>query len=151
MAKKDSLIQYWLEDIKILKFTLSEIEGLDLKKDNIELVLNLTGGLNTDKNYVEVTTEVQIYKEGENNEDIAELKVKTVFAIQNADILNENGELYLPKNLLVAFNSISISTTRGILFTKFQGTSIDNFILPLVDPKKFSQEFLKATDVEIVD
>ncbi|MBL0233813.1 MAG: hypothetical protein IPQ08_09120 [Chitinophagaceae bacterium] len=33
--------------------------------------------------------------------------------------------------------SISISTVRGIVFSRTQGTSLGSVILPIVDPKKF--------------
>lgn len=146
-TKKNNLIEYWLSDIKILKFTLSEFEDIDFQHEKIDLVLDLTGSLNDKENKVEITTEVKIYKEQDAKDlQIAELKVRTVFAIQNIDILDDDGEVLLPKSLLVSFNQISISTTRGILFTKFQGTNIDDILLPLIQRSDISEGILSKTN-----
>jgi hypothetical protein len=45
-----------------------------------------------------------------------------------------------PKESMVALNSISISTLRGIMFSLFRGTFLHKAILPVVDPKSFTLE-----------
>lgn len=44
------------------------------------------------------------------------------------DILDVNG------NLSNALAAITHSTSRGILMTRFQGTALENFIMPVIDP-----------------
>jgi hypothetical protein len=38
--------------------------------------------------------------------------------------------------LSIALASIVYSTTRGVLMTRFQGTALADFILPIIDPQK---------------
>ena len=44
---------------------------------------------------------------------------------------------YLPGGLAVTLNSISLSTTRGILFERLAGTNLHQIILPIIDPMQF--------------
>jgi hypothetical protein len=43
----------------------------------------------------------------------------------------------LPSGLATALNSISISTTRGVLFERLRGTSLQGVVLPIIDPSAF--------------
>ncbi len=47
--------------------------------------------------------------------------------------VKEDGLYDIPKELLDMINSISLSTTRGVMFSTFKGTLLHNAILPLVD------------------
>ncbi len=139
--QKELSIEYWLSDIKILNFKLSEEdEGEeDAKNVNLKMNLSLNGDYNKEKKKVSITVLVIIHKDNEEETIIAELKVRYIYNIQNSDTLNENNEILLPKNLLDTFNKVSISTTRGILFTKFQATKIDDFIIPLINFDSFEK------------
>lgn len=50
---------------------------------------------------------------------------------------NERQEGILPFGLAVTLNSISVSTTRGILFERLRGTNLQRHILPIIDPSAF--------------
>lgn len=45
----------------------------------------------------------------------------------------------LPSGLAVTFNSISISTTRGVLYERLRGTPLQNLVLPVIDPASFQE------------
>jgi hypothetical protein len=47
-------------------------------------------------------------------------------------------EVKLPSDIIIAMNSISISTIRGIMFSTFKGTYLHNAFLPVIDPKSFN-------------
>lgn len=49
------------------------------------------------------------------------------------------GIVTLPQDLADILNSISISTTRGLMFSAFKETFLHNAFLPIIDPKQFSQ------------
>src|SRR5690606_23678713 len=138
--QKESIIEYGLMSIEILKFSLNETENVDISIDKIGFELNLSGDFDETSSHIEVITDINIFKEKDKGRKrVAELKTKFVFFIKGADSLKEDGnETYLPKKLIDSLNLISVSTTRGILFTKFQGTKIQNIILPLISPKDLS-------------
>lgn len=84
------------------------------------------------KVFVETNSTVSIHEEAKGNfhfvyvfhvENLAELA-----SYNSEDILDVNGSL---SNALAA---ITHSTSRGILMTRFQGTALENFIMPVIDP-----------------
>lgn len=134
---KDLSIEYWLSDIKITTFELSENEDEFLDNQKLKMNLSLDGDYNKEEKKVTIHVLVTIYKE--KKVTVARLKVRYVFNIQFNETLNDKNEILLPEKLLNNFNNIAVSTTRGILFTKFQATNIDNFIIPLVKIDKVSK------------
>jgi hypothetical protein len=50
---------------------------------------------------------------------------------------NQQQPVMLPSGLSVTLNSISMSTTRGILFERFRGTGLQHIVLPIIDPMAF--------------
>jgi hypothetical protein len=62
-----------------------------------------------------------------------------IFEAENMNdlvIKKEDGGIMVDGALANAISTISYSTSRGVLLTRFQGTALANFILPVFDPKK---------------
>lgn len=62
-----------------------------------------------------------------------------VFHVENLDELakpDKSNGIDLNLRLGNALASITYSTTRGILFARLGGTSLENFVLPVIDPNK---------------
>lgn len=62
-----------------------------------------------------------------------------LFEVENLDelaISGEENDLEIDSGLSNAIASISYSTSRGILMTRFNGTALENFILPIIDPNE---------------
>lgn len=77
------------------------------------------------------------------SEEVEEAKgsFELVFAFHVANLeelteKNEKGELIVNGALSNAIASVSYSTSRGILLTRFQGTALSGFILPIVNPNE---------------
>ncbi|GAB2683464.1 hypothetical protein GCM10027037_00360 [Mucilaginibacter koreensis] len=49
----------------------------------------------------------------------------------------------LPADLQLAVNTIAISTSRGLLFSRLRGTALHNAVLPLIDASNFSANEVK--------
>lgn len=56
---------------------------------------------------------------------------------------DKSGAYVIPADLQLSLNGISISTSRGLLFSAFRGTLLHNAILPLVDPQQFETTGIK--------
>ncbi|MEX0995943.1 MAG: hypothetical protein WDZ45_02705 [Flavobacteriaceae bacterium] len=80
---------------------------------------------------VDVTASIDGKEVGEGH-----FKLVFVFQVDNLqDLTQENDDqLIVNGGLSNALASISYSTTRGILMTRFQGTILKNFILPVINP-----------------
>jgi hypothetical protein len=68
------------------------------------------------------------------------LSVSCIFEIVNfEDVIKveDDGKVNIPQQLIETLNIISISTTRGVMFSTFKGTFLHNAVLPIIDPKQF--------------
>lgn len=68
------------------------------------------------------------------------LSVSCIFEIVNfKDVvkIDSDGKVNIPEQLTETLNSISISTTRGVMFSTFKGTFLHGAVLPVIDPKQF--------------
>jgi hypothetical protein len=68
------------------------------------------------------------------------LSVSCIFEIANfADLIKSDceGKIDIPQHLIETLNSLSISTTRGVLFSTFKGTFLHGAVLPIIDPRQF--------------
>lgn len=71
-------------------------------------------------------------------------KFAFVFRIENMHELAYFNEEGVPQkvsgDLGNAITSVTVSTSRGILLTRFRGTALENFILPVISPNKFMRD-----------
>jgi hypothetical protein len=83
--------------------------------------------------HIEILTEDQ-------SQVLGGISVSCIFEIKNFEELikiEAEGKLTLPQQLVDIINSISLSTTRGVMFATFKGTPLHNAFLPIIDPKQF--------------
>lgn len=75
----------------------------------------------------------------------AKFDIAYYFVFQNFDELFENPDIEVKEHIVTSLINIVYPTSRGILFTRCQGTILKNLILPILptdEIKKFEKEFL---------
>jgi len=116
-------------------FIAEKANGYDFNRD-FQLGFNLEDKLVKADFKVEITTK----SEGKNVEESkGSFHFVYVFHVENLEELaipDKNYKIELNGGLGNALASITYSTTRGILFARFKGTSLENFVLPVIDPNK---------------
>jgi hypothetical protein len=132
-----SLDYLLIKDVKEINKQIDK----DLRLENFEIAIE-TGGQDSffwDKNIVQNNLTIKFsYDHEEKLILLAESKTSFDFIFENLQSYKVGkSSNNLPTNLLVAFRSISYSTTRGILYSKFSDTYLNRFFLPLIDPKQF--------------
>jgi hypothetical protein len=128
-------------DFKLLKgqvdapeaFTLTDVDGYRL--DN-ELQLGFSfGDLLVKADY---TCQIHTESNGKNpQEATGEFHLVFIYKVDNLPDLakpNSTTQLELDPQLANALASVSYSTARGILLTRLQGTALQNFVLPIINP-----------------
>ena len=71
---------------------------------------------------------------------MADAKIACVYHVENLDqYVDQSGKLELPLQYITMFNSISISTCRGVLYTLFIGTPLHSVILPVINPQELTR------------
>lgn len=130
-------------DFKIIKgqinspfdFEENKVQGHDFNI-NFELGFNIPDKL--------IKADFSVSVETKSNKPNAEEAVGAfsfayVFHVDNIEELTkleEDNTITINSSLGNAIAAITYSTTRGILMTRFQGTALSNFILPVINPNK---------------
>ncbi len=134
-------IQFRVEQVNIPDFFLRPLTSPLPQPDVLCFTLTVSIKLSRETHEVEVTVHTTVLpKEGAPEEDrLAALTTVVVFSVQNFEeaIQSSETELKIPQDFAVVFNSIAISTTRGVFAAMYRGTYLQKVVLPVVDPKSF--------------
>ena len=134
-------------DFKIIKGQINspfdfEIENVEGHKFNVDFEL----GFNLDDKLVKADFSVNVEtksKEADIEEAIGAFSFVYVFYVDNIEeltTLEKDQTVTLHPSLGNALASITYSTSRGILMTRFQGTALSDFILPVINPNNLLEK-----------
>jgi len=78
----------------------------------------------------------------ESKEKYGHFKASCLYYIEDLEnfIDKKNNTANFPENIVIMFNSISISTIRGVMYGAFRGTYLNGAILPVVDPNGITEK-----------
>jgi hypothetical protein len=116
-------------------FTIENVEGHDIE-NSFDLGFDLENKLVRTELDVKITTKSKVSVSTEAKGHFTLVFIFEVDNLNELAVLNEDNLIDLDPNLANALASVTYSTARGILLTRFQGTALQNFILPLVSPNK---------------
>ena len=128
---------FGIKGIELLDFNLivptDDVSKIRSYKFNInaEQKINLENKLIFDVISVEILNE-------DTESKLGSIKVSVIYELNNmAALYDKNSQkVNLPKELIAHLNDISISTTRGVLFSQFKGTHLHNAFLPVINIKQ---------------
>ncbi len=138
-SKQELQLSFQLTNIEIIDFCLipCSLELMDLKIFNFNI--NIEQRIAQEIQNVFVITTIDIIHEDKTTK-LGSIKVNCIFNIANmSDFIDKaKNTVLFPDSVVSTLNSISLSTTRGVMFGQFKGTFLHNAILPLIDYKSFS-------------
>ena len=140
--KKKVNIQYQIKSIELVEASMTPPKDQSSPTRTYQYNINIEHRIIPDKKWFFVMVTINILDDA-NNMKLGHVKAVVNFAINNFDEFldaNNKTKINLPEEMITVFNSISISTTRGIMFSQFKGTYLHNAILPILDPKSFKKE-----------
>jgi hypothetical protein len=116
------------------EFKMSNIENYNLNVE-FEMGFNHAEKLVRSDFSVNVTT---ISKEKSAEEATANYQFAFIFNVENLDelVVNDETGMKVNSNLGNAIASITYSTSRGILLSRFMGTVMQDFMLPVINPNE---------------
>jgi hypothetical protein len=130
-----------LIDFKMIKGQVDTPENFDISKVvGHQLDNSLQLGFNLDDKLAKAdfTVSVKTDSKGENeSEATGNFHLIFIYRIENLEELatpEKNKRLNLNPGLGNALSSVTYSTSRGILLTRLQGTALQNFVLPIINP-----------------
>lgn len=137
--EKEQNISFRLKNIELLQSSLAAIDYAITNETIFKFNINIEHLVNVNENYIAIKPNVEIFTE-ENDFVLGKLSSSLIFEFENLNSYVVDNEVKLPTDIIVAINSISISTIRGIMFSTFKGTYLHNAFLPVIDPKAFNIE-----------
>jgi hypothetical protein len=138
MAKiknKDFDVEMQIKSIELLSSTLNLPANPNAPLINFNFNISVESRADAANKLVFVIVHVKI-----NNDDqsmlLGALSLSCIFEIANfEDVIKieTDGQLIIPQGLINTLNTISISTTRGVMFSTFKGTFLHGAVLPIID------------------
>lgn len=135
-----------LIDFKMIKGQVEIPENFDISKVvGHQLDNSLQLGFNLDDKLAKAdfTVSVKTDSKSENeSEAIGNFHLIFIYRIENLAELTtpeKNNRLNLNTGLANALSSVTYSTSRGILLARLQGTALQYFVLPIINPNKLLQ------------
>jgi len=132
-----------LLDFKMIKGQVDTPENFDISKvieyqlDNtLQLSFSIHDKLAKSDFIINIKTDS---KGGNEFEATGSFQLIFIYRIGNFEdlaITQENKILKVNGDLANALSSITYSTTRGVLIARLQGTALQNFMLPIINPSK---------------
>lgn len=131
-----------LVDVRILSGSINSPFEFDTESvDHYDLDMNYDTGFNLGEDMVKSEFTISVKTESKNDQEEAtgSFKFAFVFNVENlSDLAVHEGDkkkaLKVDSNLSTALASLTYSTARGILLTRFKGTVLNDFILPIIQP-----------------
>jgi hypothetical protein len=132
-----------LIDFKMIKGQVETPENFDISKvigyqldNSLQLGFNLQDKLVKADFIANIKTDS---KGGNENEATGNFHLIFIYRIENMEELaipEKNNKLNINPLLGNALSSITYSTSRGVLITRMQGSALQNFVLPIINPNK---------------
>jgi len=130
---------FFIKSIEILSFSINSKEKPLPEQLTFKFNVRLEFKTNDDLNYLYLITHIDI-----ENVDLSimvgQLSVSCIFQIENISKkikIKDNHSIDIPTELLEELIEVSVSTTRGVMFSTFKGTFLHNAVLPIMDVKQF--------------
>ncbi len=132
-------IEIQLKGIELLNIDqrLSAVDTINIRNFNFNI--NIETKADAPNKLLFAIIHIEILTEDQ-SQVVGGISVSCIFELKNFEELikiESEGKLTLPQQLVDIINSISLSTTRGVMFATFKGTPLHNAFLPIIDPKQF--------------
>lgn len=133
-------LSFQFKSIDILEFSFIHPKNVFPKDAKFRFETHIEQKVNLEKENILVICSFNIHCEN-TNETVGRAVIGCVYSIENIrQFVNEKDVFQLPEQFVIMFNSLSISTCRGVLFTLFRGTPLHSVILPVIDTKVLNQK-----------
>lgn len=142
MEKDKINISLRIVSIKTIRFSLDNANvSKEINKN--AFIFNISAKVSIDPNSKSIAIEIlqDIFLDKELQTSVCQHVSRIVFEIVNFDsVIKHNIEkkdIKIPDDLMTTLISISLSTSRGILASKIEGSNLEGVYMPIVDPKSF--------------
>ena len=129
-----------IKEITLIDFEVKTIEEEQLKylsKDRFVFEQNVELIVTPQTKEISISLNIKIFNDEDKSLVVGELKCKGVFEIVNFEDLVKDYNGQVPVFALALYIGVLVSTSRGFLILKSQGTLLEGAILPIIDTTQF--------------
>lgn len=129
-----------LLSIEVLSSQLCYPELKAIETKEFKFNIESSAGFDLEKNQVFVTIHIKVMDQNLKTL-FGSIQTGMAYEINNMKellIVDGEGKSNLPIQMIEVLNSVSVSTARGIMYSRFMGTYLGNAFLPIIDPKAMS-------------
>ena len=132
-------ISFKIEGIELLEYSMKAPQTI--LPDNLEykFEFGIEHKINLEIKKIFVICSISILSE-QFEGSFANAKISCIYGFPEIETFfnKDDKKIEIPENVSITLNSITLSTCRGVMFTLLRGTFLHYVILPIVDPKTFT-------------
>ncbi len=138
---KPHSVDFQIQSIQLMEsFLVEPVDLLESIRDfSFEIRMELK--INDEHQWFVIMTDIKVRKKNQ-NDVLGKIKTQCVYHIDHFEDItakSDDGKIKIPKQLTDTLNSISLSTTRGMMFSAFRGTHLHQAILPVINPANLTE------------
>jgi hypothetical protein len=128
--------------IKTLKFSVNNTdEAYKAKKEELQFNISAANFLDVENSVIGFDITIGVFIDKELTKQIADLIVRTEYELTKlSEIIKHDtnkNRILLPDQLMMTLLSVALSSARGILAAKTEGSVLEGVYMPIIDPTKF--------------
>lgn len=137
--KKEKQINFQLKGIELLDVLIKHPKQALPANTSFHFNINLKHKINAENKLVFVISSIKVLLEDKKTE-LALLTVSCIYNVPEIEKFfeQETKQVKFPNEFVIKLNTVSLSTTRGVMFSEFKGTFLHNAYLPLIDIHAFN-------------
>lgn len=135
---KQQNFEYKIKGIEVLNSEINIPEKPLPGKVLFSFDVSLEQRFNMEQELIFVLCDITTFISDNPDLKLGRVKSSCIFNVKNLkNYITDGNQVKLPEEHVNAINTISVSTTRGLMFSLFKGTFLHGAILPLIDPAQY--------------
>lgn len=135
--KKIIQLKFSIKQIQVFNFILDSSPKHQSLSPDHQYTFEINSGVLVDnkQKIIGVDFNSKIFTSAKKNDKVCELSVRIIFSINNFDeiIIKKGKKFVIPDLISQHLIAVTVSTTRGILYEKVQGSFLSNVIMPIIN------------------
>ncbi|MCP4552840.1 MAG: hypothetical protein GY834_12545 [Bacteroidetes bacterium] len=137
-TNKQQNIEYKLQGIELLNSELNSPQKALPPDVVFNFDISIEQRFNVEQRLVFVICDISTFLLESPENKLGKVCSSCIFKVPELDkFVTDTKKVNLSKDFTLAINSVSISSTRGIMFSLFRGTILHGAILPLINPAQY--------------
>lgn len=129
-----------IHSISLNNFKVADIskeQKKSLNKDKFAFEFNMNVKIEPKKKEITIHNLTTIFADDSKTNYLGEIEATGVFELQNFEEVTEASKGMMPNGIIAMYIGLLLSTTRGMLLLKTEGTAIEGALMPIVNTGSF--------------